>query len=63
LLKAGIALFPMHAVALEKFPEHRWMGALDQQSAHTAARLSNGVQLYAPMTPQLRSAHTAVPAE
>jgi hypothetical protein len=63
LLKAGIALFPMHAVALEKFPEHRWIGALDQQSARAAARLSSQVQLYAPMTPQLRSAHIAVPAE
>lgn len=63
LLKAGIALFAMHAVALEKSPEHRWIGALDQPSAHTAARLSSEVQLYAPMTPQLRSARAAVPAE
>lgn len=63
LLKAGTALFAMHAVALEKSPEHRWIGALDQQTAHTAARLSSAVQLYAPMTPQLRSAHAAVPAE
>ena len=63
LLNAGIALFAMHAVALEKCPEHRWIGALDQQSAHTAARLSSQVQLYAPMTPQLRSTHPAVPAE
>jgi hypothetical protein len=63
LLKAGIALFAMHAVALEKFPEHRWIGTLDQQSAHTAARLSSEVQLYTPMTAQLRSAHTAAPAQ
>jgi hypothetical protein len=61
LLQAGIALQAMHAVALEKNPEHRWIGVLDEPSAQAAARLSDAVQLYAPMTPQLISTH-ATPA-
>jgi len=52
LIRMGLAPSALHAVALEKFPEHRWFAKLDRHSA----ALSSDVQLYAPMAEQLTSA-------
>lgn len=59
LIEMGLSPSAMHAVALEKFPEHRWFAKLDRLNAHLAERLSDDIQLYAPMTEQLASACAA----
>jgi hypothetical protein len=55
LIALGLSPCALHAVALEKVPKHRWLAKLDRQSAHLATRLSDDVQLYAPLTKQLTS--------
>lgn len=56
LIRLGVFPSAMHAVALEKVPEYRWLAKLDRQNAHLTERQSDDIQLYAPMTEQLTSA-------
>ncbi|MDR3438699.1 sugar ABC transporter [Telmatospirillum sp.] len=58
LIKMGLSPSVLHAVALEKVPERRWLARLDRQNAHLAERQSD-IQLYAPMTKQLINARVA----
>lgn len=60
LIGMGLAPARMHAVALEKFPENRWLARLDRSITPAMDALPKGVQLYAPMTAQLTSGTGAV---
>ncbi|WP_300753261.1 sugar ABC transporter [Janthinobacterium sp.] len=55
LLALGLSPLSMHAVALEKCPEHRWLATLPREQAPLAGFLPEGVFFYAPMAEQLRS--------
>lgn len=59
LIQMGLTPSAMHAVALEKFPERRWLARLDRKDAHLAERFSGGVHLYGPITEQLTGALAA----
>jgi hypothetical protein len=48
----------MQAVALEKFPDRRWLAKLPRRNAQLVERMSEGVHLYSPMTEQLTSSRT-----
>jgi len=61
LIDMGLAPYQMQAVALEKFPEHRWLAKLGRSKALEAEHLPNGVYLYAPMTAQLTSGSDVTP--
>ncbi|WDS37453.1 hypothetical protein [Pseudoxanthomonas sp.] len=55
LIGLGLAPCQMHAVALEKSPEHRWLARLDRPAHAIPQHLPEGVHLYAAMTEQLTS--------
>lgn len=62
LINMGITPVRMWAVALEKFPENRWLAKLDRSIPLSVDALATGVHLYAPMTAQLtRSTGATVP--
>jgi hypothetical protein len=54
LINMGLAVDQMHAVALEKFPEQRWLAKLACPTELDVQSLPAGVFLYAPMTVQLK---------
>lgn len=56
LIEIGLTPYQMRAVALEKFPEHRWLGKLGRSIGPGVEHLPKGVHLYVPMTNQLTSA-------
>lgn len=62
LIRMGLDPLAMQAVALEKFPERRWLGKLPLSNALSFEGLE-GVHLYAPMTEQLTSARKASTAQ
>lgn len=62
LLQMGLSPLAIQAVALEHFPERRWIAKLARQDAPRLNSLPEGVHLYAPMTEQLTNAR-AVPFE
>ncbi|ARP82071.1 sugar ABC transporter [Bordetella genomosp. 8] len=51
LVEMGLVPLPMQAVALEKFPEHRWLAKA--RSIDPSEGLPEGVYLYEAMTAQL----------
>lgn len=53
LIQMGLTPLAMRAVALEKFPERRWLARLPRQNTLLVESLPEGVHLYAPMTEQL----------
>ncbi|MDE1180393.1 sugar ABC transporter [Paraburkholderia sp.] len=53
LIEMGVTPLSMQAIALEKFPEHRWLAVMSRRSAHRVERLSESMHIYAPMTAQL----------
>lgn len=53
LIEMGLKPDPMRAVALEKFPENRWLAKLDRSIGLSVETLPKDVHLYAPMTAQL----------
>lgn len=53
LIQMGLTPLAMRAVALEKFPERRWLARLTRQNTLLVESLPEGVHLYAPMTEQL----------
>lgn len=55
LNEIGLTPCQMHAVALEKFPEQRWLARRGRLVGEGAESLPKGVHLYAPMTVQLAS--------
>lgn len=61
LIEMGLKPDLMRAVALEKFPENRWLAKLDSAIGLSVETLPKDVYLYAPMTPQLTSGHGTVP--
>ncbi|ABD87037.1 conserved hypothetical protein [Rhodopseudomonas palustris BisB18] len=63
LIKLELSPAAMHAVALEKTPDRRWLAKLDRRGAGLAEQLSDDIQLYAPMTEQLTSARSAAVAQ
>lgn len=56
LIQLGLEPQAMQAVALEKFPEHRWLAVLPRNNAPRVEDLPAGLYLYAPMADQLTSA-------
>ncbi len=61
LIKMGLTPDQMRAVALEKFPENRWLAKLDGSISLRVETLPKDVHLYAPMTAQLTSGSGALP--
>jgi len=64
LIELGLAPCRMQAVALERFPEQRWVAKMERPIDPGMEQLPEGVHLYAPMTGQLTSgsdiaAHTS----
>lgn len=55
LIKMGLRPYQMYAVALEKFPEHRWLAKLVRSTDFDVEHLPKYVHLYAPMAVQLMS--------
>ncbi|WP_310632905.1 sugar ABC transporter [Paraburkholderia sp.] len=53
LIQIGLKPLAMQAVALEKFPEFRWLAVLPQILAPLAGNAPDGVHFYAPITGQL----------
>ena len=53
LIDMGLAPSRMQAVALERFPEHRWVAKMGRATGPGMHQLPEGVHLYAPMTAQL----------
>ncbi len=55
LIQMSLEPLAMHAVALEKFPERRWLAVLPGRDAPIAENIPEGVYFYAPMVNQLIS--------
>jgi hypothetical protein len=53
LIRMGVTPLAMHAVALEKSPDRRWLATLPRRNAQSAESMPEGVHLYSPMTEQL----------
>ncbi len=60
LIAMGLMPHQMHAVALEKVPENRWLAKLGRPIDLEVEHLPSGVHLYIPMTPQLTSVGEAI---
>ncbi len=61
LIRLGLTPYAMHAVAMEKFPEFRWLAKIERGDAPNIGHLPEGMHVYAPMTEQLTSGgNTAV---
>jgi len=58
LIRMGVTPLPMRAVALDRFPERRWLAKLPRRHARLGENIPEGVHLYAPMTQQLTTANT-----
>jgi hypothetical protein len=58
LIQMGLTPLAMQAVALEKYPERRWLARLPRRNAQLVESMSKGVYLYSPMTEQLTSSRT-----
>lgn len=63
LVGLGLTPHAMHAVAMEKFPEYRWLAKVERGMTPDIEPLPEGVHLYAPMTAQLTSDHDAAPGK
>jgi hypothetical protein len=63
LIRIGLMPLAMHAVALEKFPEHRWLAKMPRRHAPLAQPLPEGIHIYAPMSEQLTSAVSTLNAQ
>lgn len=60
LIQMGLTPLAMRAVALEKFPERRWLARVSRRNAQLVGSMSAGVHLYSPMTEQLTSFRTVL---
>ncbi|VVD61070.1 sugar ABC transporter [Pandoraea iniqua] len=61
LMQMGLEPLAMHAVALEKFPERRWLAVLSRKDVPRVESIAEGIHLYSPMTTQLTSAAPRIP--
>jgi hypothetical protein len=61
LIEMGLTPYQMHAVALKKFPENRWLAKRRRSIDPGLAYLPKGVHLYAPITAQLTSGSDTTP--
>jgi hypothetical protein len=59
LLHLDLTPCAMHAVAMEKFPEYRWLAKLERTKTPDIEHLPEHVHVYAPMTTQLTSGEGA----
>ncbi|MBB3262319.1 hypothetical protein F4827_007109 [Paraburkholderia bannensis] len=55
LIQLGLSPLALHAVALERTPEHRWLAKASRHDIDHFRNISQQVHLYAPITGQLRS--------
>lgn len=55
LIRLDLTPSAMQAVAMEKFPEHRWLAKVARVTPLDLDHLPEGVHVYAPMTTQLTS--------
>lgn len=55
LIHIDLKPLAMQAVALEKFPERRWIAKLPRNSTHLVENISKDIYLYSPITKQLTS--------
>ncbi len=62
LIRMGLTTSALHAVALEKSPEHRWLATLERAQAPAVEHLPTDVHVYAPMTAQLIGTEEPAPA-
>lgn len=53
LVRLGLTPYAMQAVAMEKFPEQRWLAKAERGNVPDIGHLPEGVHVYAPMTAQL----------
>ncbi|MDR3427529.1 MULTISPECIES: hypothetical protein [Silvimonas] len=60
LIAMGLKPLAMQAVALEKYPESRWLAVLPRSKPGLVETLPEGVDLYEPMTEQLTSSPSHV---
>lgn len=61
LIELGLTPYQMHAVAMEKSPERRWLAKLNCPADSVAEHLMEGVHIYSAMTRQLKSSGDAAP--
>ncbi|HEY9307178.1 MAG TPA: hypothetical protein VIP82_05180 [Microbacterium sp.] len=62
LVQLGLAPRAIHAVALERNPERRWLSSAASTDVPRLSALPKGVHVYVPMTPQLQTAPMSGPA-
>lgn len=55
LIELGLAPQAIHAVAMEKFPERRWLAKLQRDEIADIDSLPDDIHIYEPMTAQLTS--------
>lgn len=55
LIGLGLTPYAMHAVAMDKLPEYRWLAKVEGAKTPGVERLTEDVHVYAPMTTQLTS--------
>ncbi len=60
LIKMGLTPYHIYAVALERFPEHRWLAKRTHSTDLDVELLPEGVFLYTPMAVQLTSNRGAI---
>ncbi|NIE62767.1 sugar ABC transporter [Burkholderia sp. Ax-1719] len=58
LVQMDLLPLAMHAVALEKSPEHRWLAKVKREDAHRFRPISKELHFYSPITGQLTSSRT-----
>lgn len=63
LIRLGLTPYAMHAVAMEKFPEYRWLAKVEHSVAPSIEHLPQGVHAYVPMTAQLTNDRNAALAK
>lgn len=63
LIQMGLRPLAMQAVALEKFPERRWLGTLPRKDAQLIESTSEDIHLYSPITEQLTNARSLSTAQ
>lgn len=59
LIRLGLTPYALHAVAMEKFPEHRWLAKLERSKMPDIENQPEGVHVYVPMTVQLTNENDA----
>ena len=59
LMRLGLTPNAMHAVAMEKFPEYRWLAKVERARAPDIVHLPEDIHVYEPMTVQLTRDHGA----